>query len=144
MLYNSSNIGSLHLTDGYKLDHRRQYPKGISFVYSNLTARQSRVEGVDKVVFFGLKYYIERYLIEQFNQWFSTPKSIAIDSYISLVKEYLGPDALGGDFSHVEALHDLQYLPILVKALPEGSKVGIGIPMLTITNTHPDFFWLTN
>jgi nicotinamide phosphoribosyltransferase len=144
MLYNSSDLQSLYLTDGYKLDHRRQYPKGTTFVYSNLTARQSRVEGIDKVVFFGLKYYIERYLIEQFNQWFSTPRSIAIDNYVSLIKEYLGPNALGGDFSHIEALYDLQYLPIVIKSLPEGSKVDIGIPMLTIAHTHPDFFWLTN
>lgn len=46
--------------------------------------------------------------------------------------------------NHIEALHDLGYLPLRIKALPEGSLVDIGIPLLTIVNTHPDFFWLTN
>jgi nicotinamide phosphoribosyltransferase len=45
---------------------------------------------------------------------------------------------------HIEALHDLGYLPICVKALPEGSLVPIKVPALVIYNTHPDFFWLTN
>lgn len=27
------------LTDGYKLDHRRQYPEGTEYVYSNWTPR---------------------------------------------------------------------------------------------------------
>lgn len=27
------------LTDGYKLDHRRQYPEGTQYVYSNWTPR---------------------------------------------------------------------------------------------------------
>ena len=45
---------------------------------------------------------------------------------------------------HIIALHKLGYLPIRIKALPEGSYCPIGCPVLTITNTHPDFAWLTN
>lgn len=54
---------------------------------------------------------------------------------------YLGTDY---DVSHIEALWDLGYLPIKVKALPEGTKVPIGVPVLTIYNTKPEFYWLTN
>ena len=46
------------LTDGYKLDHRRQYPAGTQKVYSNFTPRASRIKGVDKVGFFGLQYLL--------------------------------------------------------------------------------------
>jgi nicotinamide phosphoribosyltransferase len=46
--------------------------------------------------------------------------------------------------AHIEALHDLGYLPIEIKALEEGTLCPIGVPMLTITNTHPDFAWLVN
>jgi nicotinamide phosphoribosyltransferase len=35
-------------------------------------------------------------------------------------------------------------LPIEIKALPEGSLVDIKVPVLTIKNTLPEFFWLTN
>lgn len=113
-------IPAIFLTDAYKLDHRRQYPKGTTEVYSNLTARQSRVDGVNEVVFFGLQYYVKKYLIEEFDLWFSTPEDEAINEYENTVKAYLGADALGGDFTHIRALHRLQYLPILIKALPEG------------------------
>jgi nicotinamide phosphoribosyltransferase len=54
---------------------------------------------------------------------------------------YLGMDY---DVTHFEKLHDLGYLPIAVKALPEGTMVPIKVPVLTIYNTHPDFYWLTN
>ena len=41
-------------------------------------------------------------------------------------------------------LHKLTYLPIRVKAIPEGRSVPIGVPNLTIENTHREFAWLTN
>ena len=48
------------------------------------------------------------------------------------------------DVSHIEALWDLGYLPIKVKIIPEGEFVPYGVPVLTIVNTEPEFFWLTN
>lgn len=74
------------LTDGYKLDHRRQYPENTEYVYSNWTPRGTK---------------------------------------------------------HIEELHDLGYLPIRIKALPEGTLCPIRVSALTFINTHPDFFWLT-
>ena len=41
-------------------------------------------------------------------------------------------------------MHELGYLPILIKALPEGAWVKTRVPYYTITNTHPDFGWLVN
>ncbi|MEO1029747.1 MAG: nicotinate phosphoribosyltransferase, partial [Pseudomonadota bacterium] len=54
----------------------------------------------------------------------------------------LGPGAI--PIGHIAELHDLGYLPIRIKALPEGARVNIKVPMLTIINTRPEFFWLTN
>lgn len=48
------------------------------------------------------------------------------------------------DLKHFEDLHDLGYLPLRVKALPEGSTVNTNIPVLTVVNTHKNFSWLTN
>ena len=45
-------MNPLNLTDGYKLDHRRQYPDNTGLVYSNWTPRKSRKEGINDVVFF--------------------------------------------------------------------------------------------
>ena len=54
---------------------------------------------------------------------------------------YLGTDY---DVTHYEELHDLQYLPIKVKSLPEGVEVPIRVPMVTVVNTDKEFYWITN
>lgn len=53
-------MNPLLFTDGYKVDHRRQYPEQTTLVYSNWTPRKSRIEGVEEVVFFGLQYFIKK------------------------------------------------------------------------------------
>lgn len=136
-------MNTLHLTDGYKVDHRNQYPSGTELVYSNWTPRKSRVPGVDKVVFFGLQYFIKKYIIEDFDKnFFARPKEEVVKEYKRRITNYLGPDAI--TYEHVEELHDLGYLPVEFKALPEGILVPIRTPMFTVRNTQPDFFWLTN
>ncbi len=135
-------MNPLLLTDGYKLGHKEQYPKGTNMVYSNWTPRKSRIDGINAVVFFGLQYFIKEYLIKQFNQeFFNQPKRAVITEYKKYVDHYLGVDY---DVSHIEALHDLGYLPIEIKAVSEGTEVPIKVPMFTMVNTEPEFFWLTN
>ena len=129
--------------DGYKTGHYAQYPEGTELVYSNWTPRGSRIDGVDKVVLFGLQYYIKEYLQTQFHaNFFVEPKQDVIDNYKRMMDNYLGPDMVSLD--HISDLHDLGYLPVHIRALPEGSRVPIGCPMFTITNTVPEFYWLTN
>lgn len=132
----------LLLTDFYKVGHVFQYPQGTTMVYSNLTARKSRIPEVDKVVFFGLQYFIKEYLIKQFKEgFFDRPKEEVMEEYRRIVKNTIGELP---SYEHIEKLHDLGYLPIRIKALPEGSKVPIRVAMLTIQNTHEEFAWLTN
>ena len=136
------NINPLLMIDGYKADHRRQYPNGTEVVFSNLTPRKSRLEGVDFCVFFGLQYFLKEYLIKRFeDDFFSLPRDYVLAQYKKRLDNYLG-----GDFSveHIGELWDLGYLPLEVRAVPEGTKVPIGVPCFTIRNTDPRFFWLTN
>lgn len=129
--------------DFYKTDHRRQYPKGTELVYSNLTARTSRIPGIDKVVVFGIQYFIKDYLIRRFTDgFFNQPKEKVIAQYKRRMDNSLGKDSISTD--HLEALHDLGYLPVEIKALPEGSLCPLRVPLMTIKNTLPEFFWLTN
>ena len=135
--------------DFYKADHRRQYPAGTSLVYSNLTARSAKHCGIPAplfngcITFFGLQYFIKKFLIDEwYNNFFKLPKEIVVFQYKRRMDNALGPDAIPTD--HIEALHDLGYLPLCIKALPEGSQVPIKVPCMVIYNTHPDFFWLTN
>jgi len=136
-------MNPLLLTDGYKVDHRRQYPEGTSLVYSNWTPRSSRIEGVDEVVFFGLQYIIKKYILEDFEMhFFKQPKEKVIGEYKRRINNYLGENQVGT--KHIEDLHDLGYIPMVIKALPEGACVSIRVPMFTMYNTLPEFFWLTN
>jgi len=138
-------INPLFLIDFYKADHRRQYPKDTTMVYSNFTPRSNKYAYKDsnEVVVFGIQYFIKEYLITQWNEeFFYRDKHEVIEEYRILMDRALGPGAIPID--HIEELHDLGYLPIELKALPEGSLCPIGIPLLTIKNTNPKFFWLTN
>lgn len=137
---------AIALTDGYKLDHRRQYPKGTEYVYSNWTPRSCQYfpEASEGVVVFGIQYFIKEYLVKQFNEnFFGQPKETAISKFSRRINTFLGPDNKVG-IGHVEELWELGYLPIEIKALPEGTLCPIRVPALTFKNTHPDFFWLTN
>lgn len=135
-------MNPITLIDGYKLDHRRQYPAGTTKVYSNWTPRSSRIPGVDAVVFFGLQYFCDRYLDQAFDRFFKNHGPTEAEVYARRVNGYLGPNAIGTD--HIRALHALGYLPLEFRAVPEGTRVPLRVPMLTVENTHPDFAWLVN
>lgn len=131
------------ICDGYKIDHIHQYPKNTQLIASNLTARGTRRTNTNKVVFFGLQYFLKEYLINQWNQnFFQQPLDKVLARFQRRINNYLGPNQVG--VSHIAALHNLGYLPISIRALPEGSAHKLRVPSLLIYNTQPDFFWLTN
>jgi nicotinamide phosphoribosyltransferase len=136
------NIIPVLFKDFYKTSHPQQYPKGTSVIYSNFTPRCSRINGIESIVVFGIQYFVKEYLIRQFNEnFFGVPKEIVINNYKRRMVNSLGSTA---DLLFIESLHDLGYLPIEIKAITEGSRCPMRVPCLTIKNTHPDFFWLTN
>lgn len=144
--------------DGYKADHRRQYPEGTELIVSNFTPRADKhtnlhepverllgIEGGvqnEGIVFFGLQYFIMDELISAWRvDFFDQPRDAVVREYERVLSRYLGTDF---DASHIGALHDLHYLPLRIRALPEGTLVPYGVPALTIENTLADFYWLPN
>jgi nicotinamide phosphoribosyltransferase len=129
-------------TDSYKIWHAMMYPNGTELVYTNFTPRSGKhFPGVNQAVVFGSQITF-RELHEMFDEgFFSQPKDLVIGE---IKKEYSIHSGVDFDTSRIERLHDLGYLPIHVKSLPEGSLVNFGIPVITMYNTHPDFFWLPN
>lgn len=130
-------------TDGYKTGHHLMYPKGTDLVYSNFTPRSNKhaPDGIDKVVSFGQQMVMMQ-IQEMFRQdFFGQPKLNVIAEVQAEYEMYLGAPY---NTEHIEALHDLGYLPLRVKVLPEGTLVPMGVPVLTIVNTKPEFYWLTN
>lgn len=129
-------------TDSYKQFHFRMYPDGMTKLYSNMTPRSYKRLGCEKSVWFGLQYYIKEYLIGQWNsEFFNRPKEEIVSKYKRFHKHFSFADI---SVDHIEGLHDLGYMPLRIKALPEGTLVPARVPYFTITNTHPDFAWLVN
>ncbi len=142
--YSPATIDALTVlmeTDAYKLDHRRQYPERTEFVYSNLTARGSRIPEVDWTVFFGLQAYLTD-LAARWQTFFDADIDEVCRAYDERVSDILGPNGVGSE--HIRELHAYGRLPLRFRALPEGTVTPLGIPYLTVENTEPRFFWLTN
>jgi len=136
-------MNPLMMTDGYKTGHHQQYPSGTELVYSNFTPRSNKYgpNGVNKVVSFG-QQMIMKQIHEAFDkEFFSRSKDEVCGEMKKELSLYLGTDY---NVSHFEALHDLGYLPIRVKSIEEGTLVPIKVPVLTIVNTVPEFYWVTN
>jgi nicotinamide phosphoribosyltransferase len=103
----------------------------------------TRLQDEDSLVMFGLQGFIKEYLLTSFrDDFFLRPKEEVLSEYKRIIDNTLGMGIV--DYNKIEALHDLGYLPIEIKSLPEGTRVPIGVPMFEISNTHRDFAWLVN
>ena len=107
------------LTDGYKLNHRRQYPEGTEYVYSNWTPRSCYYypEASEGAVVFGIQYFIKEYLMKQFQQdFFDKPKDVVV------YKKELIRHARKTGFKDVDLNFLIDYLnesPFLIGECPE-------------------------
>jgi len=138
-----NNTNPLLLLDYYKTTHNEQYPKGITQIVSYYTPRMSRLRDEDSLVMFGLQAFIKEYLIKSFNDnFFGRAKEEVLFEYKRVIDHTLGEGIV--NYDKIEKLHDLGYLPIEIKAIDEGTRVPVKIPMFEITNTHKDFAWLVN
>ena len=139
---------ALTSVDSYKLGHAPMYPKGTNKVYSNFTPRSMAHFAVpkefkdNKMVWAGFKIFLEELVYFWDETFFKQPIETVVAEFDAFVAPFVGPN--GFDASHIRKLHALGYLPLTIKALPEGSKVNIGVPVLTITNNVAHAFWLPN
>lgn len=129
--------------DFYKTAHAEQYPQGLTKMVSYYTPRMSRLEDTDKVALFGLQAFINEYLIRAFNDYFfSRPYDEVSAEYKRILGATICTDGVGE--KRLLSLHELGYLPLQIRAVPEGTRTNIKTPQIEISNTHPDFVWLVN
>ena len=118
-------------TDSYKVSMFKQYPAGTTGVYSYIESRGGRY---DKTVFFGLQAFIKEYLLAPITQ-----------ADIDIADEIL--TAHGEPFNREGWQYVLDthkgYLPVVIRAVPEGTVVPVKNVLATIENTDPECFWLT-
>lgn len=122
------------LTDSYKYSHYKQYPPGTTKVYSYF---ESRGGDFDKTLFFGLQYIIKKYLTTPITQR-------DIIEARELIDAHMGPDLFNLEgWQHILEEHD-GHLPLEIKAVPEGTLVPFRNVLMTVENTDPECYWLTN
>lgn len=122
------------LTDSYKISHWRQYPPGTSTVYSYFESRGGQFP---QTMFFGLQYILDRYLARPFT-WDDLAEAKEITA------KHFGSDGFfNPGWTRLLYKHDGR-LPVRIRAVPEGTVVPTHNVLMTIENTDPEFFWLTN
>lgn len=118
-------------TDSYKVSMYRQYPAATTGVYSYIESRGGRY---DRTVFFGLQAFIKEYLLNPITQ-------ADIDIADDILTAHGEPFNREG-WEYILREHD-GYLPVVIKAVPEGTVVPVKNVLATIENTDPKCFWLT-
>jgi nicotinamide phosphoribosyltransferase len=134
-----SRWNPLLFTDSYKLSHFRQYPTGTEHVYSYFESRGSDPAcGFTETVFFGLQH-----LLEGLCETYFTAKDI--DDAERMCRLHFGNDRSfnRSGWKHILSVHGGR-LPVRIRAVPEGTVVPTQNCLMTIENTDPRCYWLTN
>lgn len=117
-------------TDSYKASHWLQYPPDTKYVYAYVESRGGKF---DRTVFFGLQMWLKEYLSKPITQadineakdfWSAHGEPFNEDGWQYILDEHKG------------------YLPVLIKAVPEGSVIPTHNVMATIINTDTRCYWL--
>lgn len=141
-----SNSFPLNQADFYKPSHKKFMHSGCTSMYANFTARSGKYAkwygaSDQRVVWIGLQHFIKDFLIGEFNrEFFHLSKSVAVRKFQRRMDTSLGAGAV--NTAHIEALYERGYVPLSIKALPEGSKVPFKVPLATWVETEPQFAWL--
>jgi nicotinamide phosphoribosyltransferase len=124
------------LADAYKYAHHKFYYPGTTQIYSYL---ESRGGMFDETIFFGLQYFLKEYLQgPAFTQQ-------DLDEADGFLQQVFGRDDVF-DKSKFQYILDKYngHLPVKIKAVAEGTAVPTSNVLMTIENTDPECYWLTN
>jgi nicotinamide phosphoribosyltransferase len=124
------------LTDSYKISHYKQYPPNTSSVYSYFESRGGKF---DDITFFGLQFLLRNYL-----EGVVVTKE-KIDQAEHLYNQHFGDASLfyRAGWEHILNAHGGK-LPVRIMAVPEGVSIPVHNALITVENTDPACFWLTN
>jgi nicotinamide phosphoribosyltransferase len=124
-------------TDSYKLNHWNQYPDGTEKVYSYFECRKGAKFA--ETPFFGLQYIIKNHL-----EGVVVTRE-KIENAAKLCKAHFGSEKYFNREGWEYILNSYGgKLPVVIKAVEEGTVVPINNVLMTIENTDNKCFWLTN
>lgn len=119
-------------TDSYKFSQYNQYPEGTTNVYSYIESRGGTWK---QTVFFGLQMFLKEYLSKPITQE-------DIDTAELIVTAHGEPFNREG-WEYILREHN-GYLPLRIKAVPEGSVIPAKNVLAVVENTDPNCAWLTS
>ena len=119
-------------SDSYKYSQFNQYPPGTEYIYSYIESRGGKY---DETVFFGLQAFIKEYLTKPITR-------DMIDEAEAIILAHGEPFNREG-WEYILEAHD-GYLPVEIKAIPEGTVVPVKNILASIINTDPKCYWLTS
>lgn len=119
-------------TDSYKFSQWNQYPAGTEYIFSYIESRGGKH---DATVFFGLQAFIKEYMLTPITQ-------ADIDEAEEIILAHGEPFYREG-WEYILKEHGGK-LPVIIKAVPEGTVVPVKNVLATIINTDPKCWWLTS
>jgi nicotinamide phosphoribosyltransferase len=124
------------VADSYKVGHINHLPKGTRKTHTSMVPRKHFVDFdneivIDEVVVLGPQ------VVAAILQSVVITDEMIDEAEIEITEQ-------GYDFPRAEweYLRDLGYLPLSVRALPEGTVISPGLPVMTIENTDDRSAWL--
>lgn len=126
-------------SDSYKQCHPLMYPQNQEILVSYLTARKAMNDNFPKMVVYGIQPFLTD-MNESFIKFFQSDLDDVMRDYDKYIDAHLGIDNVARD--RIVELHELGYLPLEIRAIPEGSVINMGIPLVEMRNTHPRFAWV--
>ena len=155
---------SLHLrvtslVDSYKIGmnnlHNHNFfegsPTKVLKSYSNFTARKNAYftfsdQSDGKLVICGTRHTFQ-YIHDLYDDFFYADWFDVENLLINELSSHFGGDPRVEHVAFlqdIKNLHDLDYLPLEVRAVDEGTRYPVGLPIFTIKNTVDGFGWLVN
>lgn len=129
------------LTDSYKLSHYNQYPPGTTGIFSYFESRgfdeHLFPSGFNEICSAGLQYFLQEYLAHPITK-------ADIDFAEEFCNSHMGAGLFNrSGWDHILDKHGGN-LPVSIKAVPEGTIVPLRNVLMTVENTDPACYWLTN
>src|SRR3990167_1042226 len=118
--------------DSYKLSHYLQFPPKTQGMFSYIESRGGKF---NSTVFFGLQYFIKKYLLKPIT-------AEMVNEAEDFAKAHGLPFPADG-WKRIRLIHG-GYLPVRIKAVPEGSVIPTHNVLVTIESTDPQLFWLVS
>jgi nicotinamide phosphoribosyltransferase len=123
------------MSDAYKMTHWFQYPEKTEHIYSYF---ESRGGEFPNTLFYGLQAILKKWFVGKVvtNEMIGEAADFCYKVFGEEYFNYKG-------WKHIVEKHD-GYLPIRIKAVPEGLIVPNRNVLMTVENTDPAVPWLTN